>query len=98
MSENKATINKPTTVTTFEDYVMNNLTAAEYKQLPTRMGMSQYSVTRMFSRTKRMSLEQIEKISKILNKHPYELISHYKLGYEVVTLDEMEQIARGYNT
>ncbi len=83
----------------FNQLLSNSLTKAQYDNLAEYLGVTPNTMTRLEKDPSRFETQQIKKLSKLMKVAPEILVFEYKLGFSVLSGEELAQIAAeaGYN-
>lgn len=73
-----------------EEFIKKTLTVYEFQQLPSWLQTSKTRLTQLLNAPETARPPEIENLAKILQMSPLELISQYRLGFNVVTLAQMD--------
>lgn len=77
----------------FWAYLKDNLTASEYENLADLIGCGQKRLTRIENGSEDFLLEELKKLSVLLNVPVLDLINDYKLGRSKLYVSEMDELA-----
>lgn len=76
----------------FYHHVYNTLSAADFKKLPQKLGLTQRMTTLRLRNPTLLDLKTIQKIVPILGAELKEIVPKYELGYDALTAREYKQL------
>ena len=81
----------------FTEHLRNELSFKAFQSLPTSLGITLYRLNKLLKGKEDWRLGEIKHIAQLLDKDPLELIEEWQLGYQHITLLEMNILlaARG---
>ncbi|WMX12422.1 hypothetical protein [Aureispira sp. CCB-E] len=87
---NNSTENSQTTAITqtFRQFVESRLLAVDFNKLPEKLNCSLRRTNISLNHPRRMELETIQKLNKVLGGKLLEVIDQYKIGYDRLTAAE----------
>lgn len=82
----------------FEIFLQERLNFKKYNELDLLLGVSPHRVTKLLSDPGIMTVEEINKLSKICDMDAKTLILDYKCGFENITVQEAVTLGLTINT
>lgn len=76
----------------FKRLVKNKLSAFMYERLPKELGISLYKLNMIFKKPATATLKIVNAFADLLEMEAYELVLEYKLGYNRVTIAELDNL------
>ncbi|MCH2045971.1 MAG: hypothetical protein MK212_17785 [Saprospiraceae bacterium] len=80
----------------FKQFVKSQITALAFEQLPQRLGISSNKLNRLFKNPECADLGLVKKFANLLETSVRELIQEYRLGFEHITLKEMDELRKAF--
>lgn len=70
----------------FEKFLQDRLTFRQYETLEILMGVSPHRLTKVLDNPRILTVEEIEKLSRLANASPADLVWQYDCGMDSITL------------
>lgn len=78
----------------FKQFVKSKLSALTFEQLPQELEITTYKLNRLLNNPETADLSLTKKFSHLLEIGISELIQQYRLGFEHITLKEMDELRK----
>lgn len=78
----------------FKNLLQNNLTVANYEQLPEKLGITANKLSINLKDPRKFEIDHIRVFSEILGKDPLDLIFEYRLGFLSLSANDLDLIAQ----
>ena len=79
----------------FAQYLKDELSAAQFEVLHETIGITVYRFNKLINGKTDWYLDEIGKVAKELQRDPLELIMEFGVGRQLITMEELDQLAAG---